>query len=63
MSEVRELIDAELDSEVRELIYTELDAVCGGWPGSFLGAGGSSTAEDKKAGDKIKAFQQLLQEV
>jgi len=29
MSEVRELIDAELDSEVRELIDTELDGVCG----------------------------------
>jgi hypothetical protein len=40
MSEVRELIDAELDSEVRELIDAELDAVGGGWPGSFVGAGG-----------------------
>jgi hypothetical protein len=29
MSEVRELIDTELDSELRELIDTELDAVCG----------------------------------
>jgi len=36
MSEVRELIDAELDSEVRELIDAELDAVGGGWPGSFV---------------------------
>ena len=29
-------------SEVRELIDAELDAVGGGWPGSFVGAGGSS---------------------
>jgi hypothetical protein len=36
MSEVRELIDAELDREVRELIDAELDAVGGGWPGSFV---------------------------
>jgi hypothetical protein len=31
MSEVRELIDTELDAvDVRELIDAELDAVCGG---------------------------------
>ena len=36
MSEVRELIDAELDSEVRDLIDTELDAVCGGIVGGLI---------------------------
>jgi hypothetical protein len=42
MSEVGELIDAELDSEERELIDTELDAVCGGWFTSFTSGGASN---------------------
>jgi hypothetical protein len=40
MSEVRELIDTEVDAvDVRELIDTELDDVCGG--GGLFAVGGN----------------------
>jgi hypothetical protein len=39
--------------ELHELSSEELDAV----------SGGDNKAEDKKAGDQIKAFQALLQEI
>jgi hypothetical protein len=41
--------------ELHELSSEELDAVSGG--------DAISAAEDKKAGDQIKAFQQMLQEL
>jgi hypothetical protein len=45
--------------ELHELSSEELDAVSGGDSKENL----KQQAEDKKAGDQIKAFQQMLQEI
>jgi hypothetical protein len=51
-----------------ELNGEELNKVSGGFFTRFLNQGGTNqdapaAAQDKKAGDQIKAFQEMLQEI
>ena len=46
---------------LHNLSFEELDAVSGGAKATLENA--QQAAEDKKAGDQIKAFEQLLQEI
>jgi hypothetical protein len=52
-----------LPNDARELKVDELDCVTGGDIKGAVGVCNRYDGTDKKAGDQIKAFQQLLQEI